>query len=167
MQFRVNSKLKTKNSKLISLLHKTIKKVTEDIENFKFNTAISQLMIFANELDKEKQIPKEIFEKFLKILAPFSPHISEEIWENLGNKKSIFLSPWPKYDEKLIKEEKIILVIQVNGKVRDKVEVEADISEEEAKELVISREKVRKWIERKEIKKVIFVPKKLINFVTR
>jgi leucyl-tRNA synthetase len=122
-------------------------------------------MICANELEKEEKIEKEIFENFLKLLAPFAPHIAEEIWENLGHKKSIFLTPWPKWDPKLVKEEMITLIIQVNGKVRDKVEVEATISEEKAKELAISREKIKKWIEGKEIKKVIFVPGKLINIV--
>mgnify|MGYP001772944506 CR=1 FL=1 len=157
--------LKSKNKKLIKILHQTIKKVTEDIENFKFNTAVSQLMIFANEMEKEEKIEKEIFENFIKLLAPFAPHISEEIWQRLGKKKSIFLSSWPKYNPKLAKEEKITLIVQINGKVRDKIEVEASISEKEAKNLALSREKVKKWIGGKEIKKVVFVPKKLINFV--
>jgi leucyl-tRNA synthetase len=151
--------------RILKVLHQTIKKVTEDIENFKFNTAISQLMICANELEKEEKIEKEIFENFLKLLAPFAPHIAEEIWQILGHKKSIFLSSWPKWDEKLAKEEMITLIIQVNGKVRDKIEVEADISEERAKELAISSQKIKKWIEGKEIKRVVFVPRKLINIV--
>jgi leucyl-tRNA synthetase len=154
-----------RRKKILKILHQTIKKVTEDIENFKFNTAISQLMICANELEKEKEVEKEIFESFLKVLAPFAPHICEEIWQMLGNKKSIFLSSWPKWNEKLTKEEIITLVIQVNGKLRDKIEVERDISEEKVKELAISREKVKKWIEGKEIKKVVYVPRKLINIV--
>jgi leucyl-tRNA synthetase len=162
---KVRSRKKEVGSRILKILHQTIKKVTEDIENFKFNTAISQLMICANELEKEEKIEKEIFENFLKLLAPFAPHICEEIWQFLGHKKSIFLVPWPKWDEKLAKEEKITLIIQVNGKVRDKVEVEVDISEERAKELAISRERVKKWIKEKEIKKIIFVPGKLINLV--
>ena len=101
----------------------------------------------------------------LKLLAPLAPHLAEELWQKLGNKKSIFLEKWPEYDSKLIKEEIVTLVIQVNGKVRDKIEVEVDISEEKAKELVISQKKVKNWIEGKEIKKVIFVPGKLINVV--
>jgi leucyl-tRNA synthetase len=154
-----------KRKKVLKVLHQTIKKVTEDIENFKFNTAISQLMICANELEKEEKIEKEIFENFLKLLAPFAPHIAEEIWQILGHKRSIFLTPWPKWDKKLAKEEIITLIIQVNGKVRDKIEVEADISEERAKELAISSQKIKKWIEGKEIKRVVFVPRKLINIV--
>jgi leucyl-tRNA synthetase len=161
-----NCKLQIERRKgILKILHQTIKKVTEDIENFKFNTAISQLMICANELEKEEKIEKEIFENFLKLLAPFAPHIAEEIWQILGHKKSIFLSSWPKWDEKLTKEEMITLIIQVNGKVRDKIEVEADISEERAKELAISSQKIKKWIEGKEIKRVVFVPRKLINIV--
>jgi len=154
-----------KRKKILKILHQTIKKVTQDIENFKFNTAISQLMICANELDKEEKIEKKIFEDFLKLLAPFAPHIAEEIWQILGNKKSIFLSSWPKWDEKLIKEETITLIVQVNGKVRDKIKVEADISKEKAKELAMKSEKVKKWIEGKEIKRLVFVPGKLINIV--
>jgi len=110
-------------------------------------------------------IEKRDLEKFLLILSPFAPHIAEELWRELGNKKSIFLEKWPEYDPKLIKEEKVQLIIQINGKVRDKIEVEADISEKTARELTLTREKVKKWIKGKEIKKVIFVPKKLINFV--
>jgi len=161
----IKRKSKITNKKILTILHQTIKKVTEDIENFKFNTAISQLMICANELEKEEKIEKEIFENFLKLLAPFAPHISEEIWQILGNKKSIFLSSWPKWEKRLIKEERVILIVQINGRVRDKIEVEAEISEEKAKELVFSLEKVKRWIENKQIKRIIFVPKKLINIV--
>jgi leucyl-tRNA synthetase len=158
-----NSQLTTHN--LERTIHKTIKKVTEDIENFKFNTAIAALMTLVNNMEKEKRLSVVSYQLLVKILAPFAPHICEEIWQILGNKKSIFLSSWPKWDDKLIKEEIITLVIQVNGKVRDKIEVEAEITEEKAKELVISSERVKKWIEGKEIKKIVFVPGKLINVV--
>ena len=172
-------KLKTtaQNLNLDKLLHRTIKKVTEDIENFRFNTAVSALMILTNELEKVQELSVISYQSLVKLLAPMAPHLSEEIWQKLGgpkgkpsasygaSKKSIFLEKWPKYEPKLVKEEIITLIIQVNGKVRDKIEVEADISEEKAKELAVSREKVQKWIEGKEIKKVIFVPGKLINIV--
>jgi leucyl-tRNA synthetase len=160
-------KLKKENEKILKVLHQTIKKVTEDIENFKFNTAISQLMICANELEKEEKIEKEIFETFLKLLAPFAPHIAEEIWERLGHKKSIFLSSWPKYEKKWLKEEKILLIVQVNGKVRDKIEVEKGISKEKAESLALQSEKVKKFLEGKKIEKVVFVEDKLINFVVK
>jgi leucyl-tRNA synthetase len=163
------------------LIHKTIKKVTEDIENFRFNTAVSALMILVNEL-QNKNYGIWHLKTLLLLLAPFAPHISEELWQkhfvktsrprrgtpkaaNFRLQNSILRQPWPKYDPKLIKEEMITLVIQVNGKVRDKIEVEANISEEKAKELALSREKIKKWIGGKEIKKVVFVPGKLINIV--
>jgi len=153
------------------LVHKTIKKVTEDIENFRFNTAVSALMILVNELQNRNYGIWHL-KTLLLLLAPFTPHISEELWQQYFVKTltfslqtSILQYPWPKYDPKLVKEETITLVIQVNGKVRDKIEVETDISEEKAKELALSREKIKKWIKGKEIKKVIFVPGKLINIV--
>jgi len=167
LQFKVKKeKSKRKNLNLLRILHKTIKKVSEDIENFRFNTAISQLMIFVNEAEKEEKIEKEIFENFIKILAPFAPHLAEEIWENLGQKKLIFSASWPKYDKNLIKEEKITFIIQINGKVRDKIEVEVtDISEKKIKEIALSRKKIKERISGKKIKKIIFIPEKLINFV--
>jgi leucyl-tRNA synthetase len=158
------SKPKTENQNL-KLLHKTIKKVTEDIENFRFNTAISSLMVLVNEAEKEKQIDKIFFENLIKLLAPMAPHLAEELWQRLGHKNSIFKEKWPKYDEKLIKEDLVTLIIQINGKVRDKIEVESSISKEEAEKLALSLEKIKKWIEGKEIKKIIFVPKRLINIV--
>jgi len=154
---------KTQNN---ALLNKTIKKVTDDIENMKFNTAISAMMIFVNEVQKEG-ISKEDFEKFLIILAPFAPHLVEELWEQLGNKESIFLQSWPKYDKKLIKDDVVQLVIQVNGKMRDSIETSVDISENEAKEKALASEKIKKWTEDKEIIKMIFVKNKLINIVVK
>jgi len=148
-----------------SLLHKTIKKVTEDIENFRFNTAISAMMVFVNSCEKVEKIDQDMYEKFLTILSPFAPHISEELWEKLEYKESIFLQEWPKYDEVLIQDEMITLVVQVNGKVRDKLEVSADILEEEAREKALASEKVQKFIEGKEIRKVIFVKGRLVNIV--
>jgi len=166
LQNRVkNSVLKIKDSNLEKLIHRTIKKVSEDIENFRFNTTVSALMILTSEMEKQEQLSVTSYQLLIKLLAPMAPHISEELWQKLGHKKSIFLEKWPKYDPKLIKEEIITLVVQVNGKVRDKIEVETNISEEKAKELAFSREKVRKWIGDEEIKKVIFIPGKLINIV--
>ena len=109
----------TKNS----LLNQTIKKVQEDIESFNFNTAIAQMMILVNQMDKDMSVSKGAYETFLKVLTPFAPHITEEIWHELGNETSIHLEEWPEYDESLVKEEKVNFVLQVNGKVRDVVEV--------------------------------------------
>ena len=171
---------------LKALIHKTIKKVENDIENLKFNTAISQLMILRNEFcsvgepesiplpspgrsitwyEKSQMIEKSDFEKFLIILSPFAPHLAEELWKKLGYKKSIFHEKWPEYDEELIKEENFELVVQVNGRVRDRIKVQMDISEEEARKTAISSEQVKKWTENKEIKKVVFVKNRLINFI--
>ncbi len=147
------------------LLHQTIKKVTEDIENLKFNTAISSLMILLNELDKQKTISNIQYSIFLILLSPFAPHITEELWKALENKESIHLQKWPKHNPELTKEKEIVLVIQINGKVRDQIKVPADISEEEAKKIALGREKIKKWIEGKKIRKIIFVKGKLVNVV--
>jgi leucyl-tRNA synthetase len=102
---------------------------------------------------------------FLKILSPFAPHLAEEIWFGLGNKESIFKQSWPQYNSGLIKDEKINLVIQVNSKVRETIEVDAEIGEEEAKKTALDSEKIKKWLEGKEVVKVVFVKGKLINIV--
>jgi len=153
----------TKN--LERALHRTIKKVTEDIENKKYNTAIACLIEFANLWEKEAGISVEDGKKFIKLLAPFAPHLSEEIWEILGGEFSIHQQPWPEYDPALVKQTEFTIIIQINGKLRDKLIVSQDVSEEEVKNMALNRPKVKKWLENKEIKKVVFVPNKLINFV--
>ncbi|MBU2579093.1 leucine--tRNA ligase [Patescibacteria group bacterium] len=150
---------------LEKLFHQTIKKITEDIENLNYNTAISALMILFNKMEKESQLSIVNCQLFLKLLAPFAPFISEELWAKLGHKKSIHLEKWPEYNSRLLKQKKIILIVQVNGKFRDKIEVNVDISEQEAKEIILSREKIQKYTKGKEIKKIIFVPGKLFNIV--
>jgi leucyl-tRNA synthetase len=160
-----NPKSKIQKEKLERLIHRTIKKVSEDIENLKFNTAISSLMVLVNEMEKQEKVSLTDYQLLLKLLSPFAPHITEEIWLKLGNNKSIFQEKWPEYDKKLIKEDQITLVIQINGKVRDSVECLANISETEAKELTLNREKVKKYTDSKTIKKIIFVKNKLINIV--
>ena len=157
---------KNSGQKALAAIHKLNKKTTEDIEKMKFNTAVAAFMEFINfALEDKKEIGKDVIERFLILLSPFAPHITEELWQQLGRKDSIHNQPWPKYDQKLIKEEIITLIIQVNGKIRDKIEVNVNISEKEAKEVALSREKIKKWTEKKEIKKVIFVAGKLINIV--
>lgn len=163
LQFRLSDSQNSRN--LEFLLHKTIKKVTEDMENFKFNTAISALMILVNKMEKQEKLEIRNLELVIKLLSPFAPHIAEELWFQLGNKKSIFLSTWPKYDLKKIKEEKVNLVVQINGKMRDVFEAESGAREEEIKVLTLKRENVKKWIGDKAVKKVIFIPNKLINIV--
>ncbi|MDP1629067.1 MAG: class I tRNA ligase family protein, partial [bacterium] len=147
-------------------LHQLIKKVGGDLQTMKFNTAIAAFMEFINLLTQPRQkISKEDAGLFLKILAPFAPHFSEELWQKLGNKSSIHLEKWPEYDEVLIKEETIILVVQINGVVRDRIETAPDISETEAKKIAFDSKRVKQHLAGKKIKKIIYVPGKLINFV--
>jgi leucyl-tRNA synthetase len=159
--------------KSLSLLHKTIKKVGEDIEDFRYNTAISALMILMNNLTEGKSktgrwpLKKDSVEKFILLLAPFAPHLAEEIWEKLGNKISIFKSSWPEYNSELIKDKQINLAVSVNGKVRATLEAAADISESEALSLAQENENIKKWLEGKEIIKKVFVPGKLLNIVVK
>jgi len=152
--------------KILRKLHQLNKKIDEDLEATKFNTIIATFMEFINlAQENKKEVGKDGLERFLILLSPFAPHISEELWQKFGYKKSIFSEKWPEYNPKLVKEEIVTLIIQINGRVRDKIEVEANISEEKARALAISQKKVQKWIEGKEVKKVIFVPGKLINIV--
>ncbi len=156
-----------KSSKgVLRKIHQLIKKVGEDLELMKFNTAISTFMEFLNFLqNRKKEFGKDAIKKFLILLSPFAPHLSEELWQKIGNKTSIFKQNWPKYDLELIKEDTFTLIIQVNGKVRDKIEALIKISEKAAKEMALKSEKIQKLLKGKEIKKVIFIPQKLINFV--
>lgn len=159
------------DKKILSLLHKTIKKVGEDIESFHFNTAVSALMILVNAItdyqNEKKLMPlsKEDLAKLLQIISPLAPHLSEELWEKLQFKESIFRSEWPIHDENLIKDELITYIIQVNGKLRAQLEIAAEASEEEILKLVMTEPAVLKWLEGQEIKKKIFVPGRLVNFV--
>ncbi len=160
------SRVKPGTTDLTTLLHKTIKKVTEDIENLHYNTAISALMILLNGLE-ERETTKDYFEIFLLLLAPFAPHIAEELWrEHLGHKTSIHREPWPKYNPKLLAEDTITLVLQVNGKVRDTIKVSASVTETEAKAAALTNEKVSRAAGAATPKKVIYVVKKLVNIVT-
>jgi len=172
-QLFISKSAPVENQKISSLLHKTIKKVGLDIENFRFNTAISALMILVNEITdnchQEGALPlkPENMVILLQLLAPFAPHLSEELWEKLGNTSSIFKSAWPQYNSELIKDTVINLVIQINGKLRASLEVAADISEAEAFNLVQENEILVKWLKDKEIIKKIFVPGKLLNIVVK
>ena len=151
---------------IINALHKLNKKVDEDLESAKFNTIIAAFMEFINLCQENKEkVGRDVAERFLVLLSPFAPHTAEELWQELGHEESIFQQKWPEAEAEFLKEESITLIIQVNGRVRDKVAVRADVLEKEAKELAISREKVKNWISGKKIKKIIFVPGRLINIV--
>jgi leucyl-tRNA synthetase len=143
-------------------LHRTIKKVGDDIESFKFNTAISQMMIFVNKAE-ETGVTKEQYQKFLWVLAPFAPHMTEELWQKIGNENSIHVESWPSYDESKLAEETVIVVVQVNGKVRGEISVARGVGESDV--VPQAQEVIKKWLEGNEIKRSIFVQDKLINFV--
>jgi len=152
-------------------LNQTIKKVEEDTGTLQFNTAIASMMELLNVMDhldaKNSKVLAFCVERLAQVLAPFAPHLSEEIWAILGNKESIFKSQWPPYNKEAIKEEEITFVVQVNGKLRATMSLRVNTPEEEAKKLALSNEKVKKFIQDKNIIKSIFVPNKLINLVVR
>lgn len=151
---------------LEKLLHKTVKKVTADIELFRFNTAISAMMILLNEMEKNKsQLSVADCQLFVKMLAPFAPHLSQELWQQLGNDTLLDNESWPSYDEKLTVDNEVELLVQVNGKLRDKITVPAAISQEEAEKLALASEKVQEFTGKKKPAKVVFVPGKIINIV--
>lgn len=150
----------------LKTLHKTIKKVSEDIQNFNFNTAVSSMMICVNEFEKSESVSKKDFKDFLKIFAPFAPHAADDIWANLGEKKSIHISSWPKYNPKNIVENEIKIVVQVNGKVRGALILGASASESEIEARAKSEPGVSAWLSG-DIVKIIHVKGKLVNFVVR
>ena len=156
---------KIKNSVLERFLHQTIKKITKDIESFKFNTAISALMILVNELEKQSFLLTTHYSLLAKLLFPFAPHLAQDLWQKLGNKTLLDTEPWPEWDEKLAAAETFELVIQINGKVRDRVQADVNISEAEAKALVLSRERIKTHLNGHQPKKVIYIPKRLVNIV--
>ena len=159
------SKVQVKNKKLDTLVHQTIKKVTEDIEDFKFNTAISSLMILVNALGKEPSIQYSSFNTLLFLLSPFAPHVTEELWQKQGEKESIFLASWPKYDSKKLHEETKVIGVQVNGKVRGTIKLAADATEAEAKALALTDSRVSPFLDGKQVRKCIYVPGRILNFV--
>jgi leucyl-tRNA synthetase len=156
---------KIESEKIDIAVNKAVKKVTEDIEAMRFNTAISSMMILINEFEKEEIISKNNYQIFLQLLAPFAPHITEEIWSNLKNKKSIHQSDWPSYNNELIKEDKTKIVIQINGKVRGTIEGDISESEDQIKTRVLELPDIQKWVNGQNIKKVIYIKGKLINLV--
>lgn len=147
------------------VLHSTIKKIGEDIEQLHFNTSVSQMMIFVNEFSKYEIKPKEAIKKFVLCLSPFAPHMGEELWRILGNDDSIVLQNFPEYDESKIIKQEVEIVVQVRSKIRAKLQMSLGASQEEVQEAAMSDENVKRHIGDKEIRKVIFVKDKLINFI--
>ncbi len=148
-----------------ALMHNTIKKVSDDVETLGFNTAVSTLMIYVNELDKQKVISTNEYEILLKLLAPFAPHMTEELWHELGHADSIHKSEWPQYDESKLVSETATIVVQVNGKVRGSFSAPATLNESQAVEMAKKLPEVGKWLVDKEVAKTIYIAGKLVNFV--
>ncbi|WP_279526305.1 leucine--tRNA ligase [Staphylococcus aureus] len=164
----LSSKIVTTNNKsLDKVYNQTVKKVTEDFETLGFNTAISQLMVFINECYKVDEVYKPYIEGSVKMLAPIAPHIGEELWSKLGHEESITYQPWPTYDEALLVDDEVEIVVQVNGKLRAKIKIAKDTSKEEMQEIALSNDNVKASIEGKDIMKVIAVPQKLVNIVAK
>ena len=165
-----NKLIKENESSLLKSINIAIKEISNDIKNNQFNTAISELMKFYNSISSNlnhvnKDLRREALMKFCILLAPFAPHISDEIWHLIGNSKSVHLEQWPVFDEDALKENSYELVIQINGKVRDKINVEINISDDEIKEKTLIRPNVKKWIDKKTIRKIIIVKGRIINIV--
>ena len=149
------------------LLHATIRKVTEDTDTLNFNTAISQMMIFLNEFSKLEKLPRSAAETFVKLLSPYAPHLAEELWEFLGKAAPVSLAQWPDFDEKLLVEDEVEILVQVNGKPRGRVMMSATADAAEMEAVAKADEAVAKQIEGKQIVKVICVPKRLVNLVVK
>ncbi|MDD2431392.1 MAG: leucine--tRNA ligase [Firmicutes bacterium] len=151
--------------RLERIYHQTVKKVTEDFENLGFNTGIAQMMVFINEAYKTPELPKEYIEGFVKLLAPICPHLAEELWEKLGHEGTIAYVSWPSYDQSKIVEDKIEIVIQINGKIKDKMMVSSDADRDKIKEMALNNGVIKELTEGKTLRKVIVVPGKLVNIV--
>jgi leucyl-tRNA synthetase len=152
---------------LTRLLHKTIKKVGADTENLNFNTAISAMMVYSTELAKLESVPRELWEPFVIMVSTYAPHLGEELWEKLGNKGSVSKAAWPSFDEALTIDDESTVVVQVNGKIRDKFSASKDATKAELEKKAMSSESVQKWLEGKTIAKIITVPGKLVNIVVK
>jgi leucyl-tRNA synthetase len=148
------------------VLHVTIKRVTEDIAALKYNTAIAALMEYLNALEARRDVTHEELQTLLVLLAPFAPYLTEELWERMGNQGSIHTSPWPTYDPEALRSDIITLPVQVNGRLRDRIEIERDTPEEEIKRLALASEKVQRFVAGHAVSRIIYVPERLVNVVT-
>lgn len=145
--------------------HRTVKKITEDFEALRFNTAISQLMIFVNEAYKTEALPKTAVKHFVQMLSPLAPHITEELWQKLGGTGSITYEAWPVYEEAWTVDDEVEIVVQVNGKIADRVKVAKDLDEAGMQELALGLDKVKELSAGKTVRKIIAVKGKLVNIV--
>ena len=152
----------------LKILHKTMKKVTNDIEILSFNTAISALMVLTNHLQSSKNgIPKEAIEKLILMVSPFAPHLGEECWEMIGYEETLAYYPWVEYDEALCVDDKVKIGVQINGKVRGQIEIEKDADQDAAVSEAMLVEKVKSYVDGKDIKKIIYVPGRILNIVAK
>ncbi|MEK7823704.1 MAG: leucine--tRNA ligase [Candidatus Eisenbacteria bacterium] len=149
----------------LRLLHRTIRKVSEDLEGLRFNTAIAQLMVCVNELTPLERRARALIEPLVLILAPFAPHLGEELWRRLGHAESLAYAPWPAWDPALVLEATVTLAVQINGKLRATLELPRDIAQDEAQQAALADERIRRYVDGAEIRRVIFVPNKLLNLV--
>ena len=149
------------------LLHKTIKKVSEDTASLNFNTAISQMMIFVNEVAKLQELPKDLWTAFVKLLSPYAPHLGEELWQKLGNSKTIAYESWPTYNEDFCTDDSCTVVVQVNGKIRDKISTALNADKTEIEKAALATEGAKRFMEGKTVVKVVVVPNKLVNIVVK
>ena len=155
------------DGKLTKVYNQTVKKVTEDYERMHFNTAISQLMVFVNEAYKVGDLPVKYMKGFVKMIAPIMPHMAEELWSQFGESDTITYQSWPTYDPKALVEDEVEMIVQVNGKVRAKIKMAKDTDRDEAQQLALANEHVKKFTDGKDIKKVIVVPNKIVNIVAK
>lgn len=155
------------DGKLDKVYNQTVKKVTEDYDALHFNTAISQMMVFVNEAHKVETMPKEYAQGLVKLLAPIAPHMMEELWNKFGNAESISYAAWPTYDESKLVSDTVEIIVQVNGKLRDKLQVATDTPKDELEKLATADEKVQKFIDGKNVVKVIVIPNKIVNIVVK
>jgi leucyl-tRNA synthetase len=163
---QLNPKIVDEESPVLErIYHQTVKKVTEDYEALRFNTAISQLMVFINEAYKADVLPKAYMEGFVKLLAPVCPHIGEELWQKLGHEDTITYEPWPEYDESKLVEDEVEIVVQINGKLRAKLLMPKDATKEQMEQQALEDEKIKEHIDGKTVRKVVTVPGKLVNIV--
>jgi len=149
-------------------MHKTIKKVGEDIQQLKYNTAIAALMEWLNYLSRKERVIKEEYENFAMLLSPFAPHITEELWSLIGEKYSVHKHSWPKFEGKYLEEQEVKVVVQVDGKLRDVLLIQKDILRDEnvIKNMAKENQKVMKFLIGKTVKKIVYIPGKIISFVT-
>jgi len=155
------------DEELLKILHQTIKKVGEDINTLNFNTGISQLMIFANAAQSREVLDRKIAEDFLKLLAPYAPHLAEELWEKIGHKTSIHLEKWPEYDPKYLMANEVEIVFSVNGKARGAQKVAKGLPQAELEKLALANPAIQKYLAGKTLVKKIIVPDKIVNFVIK